>query len=148
MSIAVATPGDAAAIAALEECFETGRWSRQAWAEEIASPRCRVLLQTDAAGAALGVAAFSLAGDTCDLNRVIVAPGTRRAGLGGRLVLEGLAWAGERGATQVMLEVEADNAPARALYAQVGFLSLATRANYYGPGRDALVMALPLGGHA
>ena len=50
MSIAVATPGDAAAIAALEECFETGRWSRQAWAEEIASPRCRVLLQTDAAG--------------------------------------------------------------------------------------------------
>ena len=94
------------------------------------------------------MAAFSLAGDTCDLNRVIVAPGTRRAGLGRRLVLEGLVWAGERGATQVMLEVEADNAPARALYAQVGFLSLATRANYYGPGRDALVMALPLGGHA
>ena len=31
---------------------------------------------------------------------------------------------------------------------QIGFVTLARRANYYGPGRDALVMALPLGEQA
>jgi ribosomal protein S18 acetylase RimI-like enzyme len=45
----------------------------------------------------------------------------------------------------MMLEVEDGNEPALALYQQLGFVTLARRSNYYGPGRDALVMALPLG---
>ncbi|QIK71391.1 GNAT family N-acetyltransferase [Propioniciclava coleopterorum] len=147
MSPLAARPEDAAAIAALEDAFPTGRWSEHAWSEEIGSPRACVLIEPGATGPA-GVIAFSVAGDTADLNRVIVAPDARRAGVARRLVLAGLTWAAEAGASQVMLEVEADNAAARALYDHVGFVALATRANYYGPGRDALVMALPLGGAA
>lgn len=147
MSPVPATAADAAALAALEDAFPDGRWSEAAWAEEIASPRGRVLIEPGPHGP-LGVIAFSLAGDTADLNRVIVAPAARRGGVARRLVLAGLTWAADAGASQVMLEVEAGNTAARALYAHVGFVALATRANYYGPGRDALVMALPLGGAA
>lgn len=147
MSPRRALAADAAALAVLEDAFPTGRWSESAWAQEIASPRGLVLVESDAAGPR-GVIALSVAADTVDLNRVIVAPHARRSGLARRLVLAGLTWAGEVGASQVMLEVEADNAAARALYDQIGFVALATRANYYGPGRDALVMALPLEGAA
>lgn len=91
------------------------------------------------------MATFSAVADVADLNRVVVASDARRAGIGRRLVLAGLEWADAMGAQQVMLEVEAGNDPAIALYEQVGFVALARRANYYGAGADALVMALPLG---
>lgn len=140
---ALATPADAADIAALEEAFASGRWSLAAWEEETVSPRGQVLVQR-VEGVLVGVAALSIAGDVADLNRVLVAPTARRGGIARRLVTAGLAWAAGRGAHQVMLEVEASNEPARALYAQVGFVPLATRANYYGPGRHAQVWARPL----
>ena len=148
MSPRLARPADARHIAALEESFETGRWSEAAWAEEIASQRAHVVVEGDADAIPLGVAAFSVAGETCDLNRVVVAPVARRGGVALRLLLAGLAWADERGAVQMMLEVEDGNEPALALYQQLGFVTLARRSNYYGPGRDALVMALPLGEQA
>ena len=51
----------------------------------------------------------------------------------------------DRGATHVMLEVRADNAPARALYDRNGYDVVSTRRAYYQPGGvDALVMRKPL----
>jgi len=50
-----------------------------------------------------------------------VVPGARRRGLGSRVVRELCAWALERGAGQVYLQVAEDNAPARALYETLGF---------------------------
>jgi len=40
----------------------------------------------------------------------------------------------------VTLEVEDANAAARALYADVGFIEKRRRREYYGAGRDAIVM--------
>ncbi|WP_454228989.1 GNAT family N-acetyltransferase [Propioniciclava flava] len=148
MSPRLARLADAPHIAALEESFPTGRWSLDSWTQEMTSHRAQVLVEGDGESVPLGVAAFSVAGETCDLNRVIVAPAARRGGVALRLLLAGLAWAEEQGATQMMLEVEDGNEPALALYQQIGFVTLARRANYYGPGRDALVMALPLGEQA
>ena len=91
MSPRLARPADARHIAALEESFETGRWSEAAWAEEIASQRAHVVVEGDADAIPLGVAAFSVAGETCDLNRVVVAPVARRGGVALRLLLAGLA---------------------------------------------------------
>lgn len=141
--VEAATLHDATAIAALEDVFESGRWSLAAWEEEIASPRCHVLVQR-IEDAVVGVAAFSIAGDIADLNRVLVAAHCRRAGIARGLVEAGIAWAAGRCAQQIMLEVEASNEPAKALYEQTGFVPLATRENYYGPGRDAKVLARPL----
>ena len=61
-------------------------------------------------------------------------------GLGEALVRAGLAWASAQGAARVLLEVERTNATARRLYERCGFAAIGTRRNYYGPGRDAVVM--------
>lgn len=145
MIVAAATRADLPAIMALERAFTQAAWSEQSWADELAADGRCTLVERDAAGAVRGVATFSAVADVADLNRVVVASHARRAGIGRRLVLAGLEWADAVGAQQVMLEVEAGNAPAIALYEQVGFVTLARRANYYGAGADALVMALPLG---
>jgi ribosomal protein S18 acetylase RimI-like enzyme len=46
----------------------------------------------------------------------------------------------------VFLEVRAGNVVARRLYRQLGFKDLGVRRGYYGPGQDAIVMELRLGG--
>ncbi|WP_300081045.1 GNAT family N-acetyltransferase [Propioniciclava sp.] len=130
---------DLGAIAALEaEAFDGG-WSREAWAEQLDSPRTDVLVAR-AAGEVVGVIALSGVAEVVDLDRVIVRPDHQRSGLGRRLVDAGLAWAGETGAERVLLEVAEANAPARALYEDRGFRVIGRRAHYYGAGEDALVM--------
>ena len=148
MIIGRASAGDLAAIMTLEACFEHGRWSERAWAEELASPHGRVLVARDAEGRLAGVATFRCVAGAADLNRIVVAPGRRGEGIGRRLLSAGLDWADAAGAEQVMLEVEAGNEPALALYARTGFVTLARRRDYYGTGRDALVMALTREGGA
>jgi len=50
------------------------------------------------------------------------------------------------GARVVFLEVRAGNVVARRLYRTLGFRDLGIRRGYYGPGQDAIVMELRLGG--
>jgi N-acetylglutamate synthase len=52
---------------------------------------------------------------------VVIAEGLRRRGHGRHLTETLLAWGAEHGATQAYLQVVASNAPARALYTQLGF---------------------------
>jgi ribosomal protein S18 acetylase RimI-like enzyme len=44
----------------------------------------------------------------------------------------------------VLLEVAADNSAALALYSRAGFRVISRRADYYGHGRDAVVLSCPL----
>lgn len=145
MSVTRATLADLPGVMACEGAFTHARWSEQSWTDEITGAGRLTLVEKDADGAVWGVATFSVGPDVADLNRVVVAPDRRRAGVARRLVLEGMAWAGESAASQMMLEVDDANEPAIALYRHLGFAPLARRRNYYGPGRDALVMALDLG---
>jgi len=46
----------------------------------------------------------------------------------------------------VTLEVRRSNVAARSLYRKLSFEERRLRSNYYGPGEDAIVMELPLGG--
>ena len=77
-----------------------------------------------------------------DIQTIAVAVAHRGRGIGGRLMVTAMAEAQPGGAVELMLEVEADNEPARSLYEHHGFETLARRSSYYGPGRDALVMRL------
>lgn len=52
---------------------------------------------------------------------VITDPARRRQGLAAAMMRSGLAWAYEAGATVAALNVEADNAPAKALYQGLGY---------------------------
>lgn len=167
--IAPASPGDLAAILALETTgfdhkWSAERWSVQSWADEIAHHWVRLARPVDPtadravgetadlasgvtagatapmAGVVAGVVAFHLVGDSADLTRLIVAPPYRRHGLGHRLVVHGLDWAGAAGAHQVLLEVSSANQAALGLYRQLGFTEIARRPDYYGPGDAAVVM--------
>jgi len=137
-----ATMGDLDAIMALEEAGfgPASRWIRRSWMPELTGTGHYVSAARDADGALQGVAAFHRVGEVADLNRVIVAPLFRGRGIGRALLECGCGWAVAGGAERMLLEVEPDNEAALGLYRAFGFLDVATRANYYGAGRNALVM--------
>lgn len=86
--------------------------------------------------------------DEAEVLTLAVDPASRRRGIGARLVAAFLAEAAARGAGRAFLEVAADNAAARALYAAAGFAEVARRRGYYrdpaGGAVDALVLARDL----
>src|SRR5438067_3461683 len=72
-----------------------------------------------------------------------VLPETRRQGLGRALLRAVFAETERRGGASIVLEVAADNAAARGLYTDLGFLPVGRRPRYYsratGPA-DALIL--------
>jgi ribosomal-protein-alanine N-acetyltransferase len=72
-----------------------------------------------------------------------VLPETRRQGIGRALLRAVFAEAERRGGGSIVLEVAAENAAARALYAGLGFLSVGRRPRYYSRPAgviDALIL--------
>lgn len=142
MIITHARETDLADILELERAgFDAAeQWSDAAWAEELASPDRYVLARLDREARIIGVATFSCVAEMADLHRVIVRPDARGQGVGASLVRAGLDWASAVGGRRMLLEVRPDNQPAVDLYRGLGFEPVTTRRDYYGPGRDALVM--------
>ncbi len=137
---------DIPALAAMEaELFPEAPWSQASWWGELAGrPRREYLVATDEAGI-VAYAGLDHGGEVSDVMTIAVHPRARGRGHGAALLDELLARAAARGAERVMLEVRADNAPARALYERRGFTLASTRRGYYQPGGvDALVLTLDL----
>jgi ribosomal protein S18 acetylase RimI-like enzyme len=72
-------------------------------------------------GRAVAVGRVSVAGDLGVLTAVEVDAACRRQGLGAAITSALAAAAADRGARRILLQVETDNAPARALYFRCGF---------------------------
>ena len=122
-------------------------WSSDLFAEELADPTHPWWVAHDQ-GRVVGFAGGRLAGDCLELEEVVVEPARRREGIARRLVAR-VAYAGQQlGATSATLEVFSENEPAIALYDALGFEEAGRRRDYYGSGRDALIMSsdLPLAG--
>ena len=89
-----------------------------------------------------------VAADEAEILTLAVARGSRRRGLGTRLVELALGEAASRGAARMFLEVADDNAAALALYRARGFVEAGRRPGYYGkpgqPRKDALLMSRTL----
>jgi ribosomal protein S18 acetylase RimI-like enzyme len=79
------------------------------------------LTASDDAGVT-GVVRGALAGGWVGLSCLMVAPRARRRGLAHLLSARALEEAAARGAGRAFLQVEATNAPARALYERLGFV--------------------------
>lgn len=109
------------------------------WAQEIASTSTHVLVLWDGTEA-VGVITLRVQDDVADLDRIMVRASERGRGLSHRLMVSGLQDVRGAGARRVLLEVERTNEVALALYRAHGFAPIAQRADYYGPGRDAVVM--------
>lgn len=76
-----------------------------------------------------------------DIQTIAVAESARRNGIGRRLVAALMKEAATRGASEIFLEVRADNPGAQALYRSFGFEEIAVRPRYYQPDDvDAIVM--------
>lgn len=136
---AIAAAAPPRALAALHAAaFTVPRpWTAEELAALLAHPGAVL------AAAEQGFALARVAADEAELLTIAVAPAARRRGLGRQLLARVLTAAAGRGARSVFLEVAADNAPARALYAMAGFAEAGRRRGYYG-GADALVLRRPL----
>lgn len=150
MSVEAARSTDLAQIVALEELgFDpASRWTSRSWADELVGPDRFVVVSRDASGDVEAVATSQCVPPDADLHRVVVHPERRRRGIAAVLVTESLAWATQQGAERMLLEVESDNAAAQGLYTALGFSEISRRRDYYGAGRDALVMERRLEGVA
>jgi ribosomal-protein-alanine acetyltransferase len=139
-----AQASDLDAIMALERAiFPDDAWSTASMRAELAGRHGHYLVAVDDAGAIEGYAGL-LAPEGSgqgDIQTIAVSEAARGRGVGRRLMEALLAEAGRRGATEVFLEVRADNAPAQSLYVSLGFERIAVRPRYYQPdGEDAWVM--------
>ncbi len=125
--------------------FPDDGWSAETWWSELAGRPMRDYVVAVGDGIPtpdlLGYAGLDHGGDTADVMTIATAPVAQRRGVGRLLLDELVRRAAARGAEALLLEVRADNAPARALYDRNDFDVIATRRRYYQPGDvDALVM--------
>jgi ribosomal-protein-alanine N-acetyltransferase len=137
--------------------FPEEPWTAEGfWAELAMGPERVYLVAERPAEGVVGYAGLSCAvragGGDAEVMTVGVAPGAQGGGVGAALVAALRSAAEERGAGRLLLEVRADNDPARGLYSRLGFEEIGRRSAYYRgssgdptSGRvDALVLALRL----
>ena len=118
-------------------------WSRRLFEEDLAGSGRSWWVAHDR-GRVIGFAGGRVCGDDFEVADVVVAPERRREGLAARLFARIAYDAQTLGAKTASLEVERDNAPARALYEGLGLTQAGERPNYYGPGADALILTVDL----
>jgi len=121
-------------------------WTRRDMAELLASPGVAGLF-AEVDGREEGFALWRTAADEAELLTIAVQSDRRRHGLGRALLEAVVEQARHGGARYLFLEVGADNAPARSLYSQAGFVEVGRRPGYYRRRAglaDALVLRLTL----
>ena len=143
-----AQPADIGSIMHLEtSIFLTDAWSTDIMLGELGSDHCWYVVAfrpetPEVIEAYAGLHAPRNSG-SADIQTIAVAPGSRRGGLGRLIVRTLVNEALKRGATEVFLEVRADNPAAENLYLSLGFEKIAVRTRYYQPDNvDAMVMRL------
>jgi ribosomal-protein-alanine N-acetyltransferase len=140
MTVRLACPSDAEAIARLESlCFSDAR-GRDAVNEQLALPYALTLVAIEEEHAVGYLTGIVLAPE-CEIHRVATDPAYRRRGIGAALVAEALSQMKALGAETAYLEVRVSNGAAGALYSAAGFASAGIRKNYYRrPTEDAAIL--------
>ncbi len=141
-----AVPQDLGAVARLEQdCLGADAWSEGLIREGISGSLPTVsYLVAVAEDVVLGHAVTSSAGDIAELQRIAVAPGSRRLGLATALLSGVVETASRSAADRLLLEVREDNLGALAFYARQGFVEIDRRPRYYADGATAVVLRLDL----
>lgn len=138
---------DLAHLAALEAAAFEHPWSETQLAAPLADASSAGWLVEEApedarsATPPLAYALFLRLPGEAELLRVATHPGQRGRGLATRLLSRALGILERSGRPRTHLEVAADNAPARALYARLGFSVSDVRKRYYADGADAVTMS-------
>lgn len=133
-------------VALDEELFVGHAWPAAAWWAELGARPQRRYVVAAQDGALVGYYGLDLQPDVADVMTIGVSGRAQGAGLGRRLLDDAVEAAQERGCEAMLLEVRADNDPARRLYDRAGFAQIGVRRRYYQPeGVDALVLRKLLG---
>lgn len=125
---------------ALEALFPSDRMSRRTLRRFLRVPTAQLLVAEDAAGAIVGDLLWlrRKGSGVARIYSVVVVAAARGGRWGERLVLAMEAAAQAAGCRSASLEVRADNAAARALYAKLGYCQARTLPGYYDDGADGL----------
>ena len=120
---------DLAGIAALEMAVFSHPWNEEMVSSSIQGTYDHVKI------------IYSAVCDSADLLRVAVDAGSRRRGIGFKLMEAMIDDCKDRNVQSIFLEVRESNAAAIAMYEQFGFIKISTRKKYYdSPVEDGLVM--------
>jgi tRNA threonylcarbamoyl adenosine modification protein YeaZ/ribosomal-protein-alanine acetyltransferase len=143
----------AKSLAALHaHCFALG-WNAKAIAELMAMPGAITLLAQSEQGEASGFIIARCAAGEAEILTLAVAPNHRRRHIAEKLVEKAAGRLAKKGARNLYIEVAVSNAPARLLYAKLGFMLTGRRQDYYtkpnGGCEDAVTMtrSLPIAHH-
>jgi ribosomal protein S18 acetylase RimI-like enzyme len=126
-AVVLSTPPVAEFVAAVGELRGSPEAQRAAHRERLEYaplPVRAVLAHRD--GAVVGAGQLSLEGTLAGVYDVVTRAQARGAGIATCIVAELLRWAWEHGAAHAYLQVDADNAPALALYRKFGFATAYT----------------------
>jgi [ribosomal protein S18]-alanine N-acetyltransferase len=139
------TADDITAVEVLERrLFPVDAWPMQMFFDELAQVDTRRYVVAEARGQIVGYAGLMCIEPIADVQTIAVVPEFEGKGIGSAILTELLDEAQRRGATEVLLEVRADNPRAQALYVRFGFEQIHVRRRYYRDGTDALIMRLTL----
>ena len=131
---------DLVEIFAIEKAaYGKDAWSMAQLKEEVAGKE-RFYLIAEADQKVVGYAGAVKLADVCDVLTLTVDESYRRKGIGRELLRRILDWTRNQSCKAVMLEVRVGNEEAMPLYTSFGFIEISRRANYYGPGKTAIVM--------
>lgn len=122
-----------------QECFKTDCWSFQTFANCFENPAFYGLAAEEG-GEIIGYGGITVAADSADLENILVTEEYRRCGIATKILKKLLAFAKDRGAEKVFLEVRVSNAAAMNMYLKYGFVGVYARTRYYANGEDCLVM--------
>ena len=116
-------------------------WPSYAFRQELETNRMAHYLVARAESGIVAYGGIWLMVDEAHVTSFAVAPDHRRAGIGGRLMLELMELSVHLGARVATLEVRLSNEAARLLYGRFGFRPVGVRPRYYSDnGEDALIM--------
>ena len=133
-------------LAQLESMAFSRPWSYDALAEELQNPLAGFFVAEDVeTERSLGYIGMHHILDEGLIANIVVHPGYRRLGIGTRLVNEVIEYAKKHDIRRLTLEVRASNAPAIALYENMGFKKEGVRRGFYdSPKEDGLIYSLEL----
>ena len=126
-----------------KELFPYSPWSTAQFKEEFAGiPTTRFMSVAEDGNTIVGYCGVFVPapGIEADILTVAVLPAYRRQGIAKEFMRQIEAYAVERQASAMMLEVELSNESAIKLYESLGYMKISVRMDYYGPGKDAHVM--------
>lgn len=126
-----------------KELFPYSPWSTAQFKEEFAGiPTTRFMSVAEDGNTIVGYCGVFVPapGIEADILTVAVLPAYRRQGIAKEFMRQIEAYAVEKEASAMMLEVELANESAIKLYELLGYMKISVRMDYYGPGKDAHVM--------